>query len=184
MTRGGRRDAEVWDRYHDRPGELRAIASRLRAGVEGTNAFPVVPEEDEDEVPEGRLLYRLHRSRERNRNLIARKKARARASGALTCEVCGFDFESAYGPLGRDFIECHHVRPLSDSGTTRTKLTDLALLCANCHRMAHRGQPWPSLPDLSELVHQQARRTLVPGVVKRAGVMSWPGVGGRLPADA
>ena len=56
MTRGGRRDAEVWDRYHDRPGELAVIAQALREGATDLNSFPAMPEEDEDEVTEGRLL--------------------------------------------------------------------------------------------------------------------------------
>jgi hypothetical protein len=34
-----------------------------------------MPEDDEDEVPQGGLLYRQHRSRERNRPPVARKKA-------------------------------------------------------------------------------------------------------------
>lgn len=84
--------------------------------------------------------------------LIGRKKAAARAAGSLGREVCGFDFEVAYGSLGHDFIECHHLRPLSDSGPTKTHLGDLALLCSNCHRMAHRGRPWPSLGQLKSLV--------------------------------
>jgi 5-methylcytosine-specific restriction protein A len=153
MTRGGRRDAEVWDLFSKRRAELAAITSRLRGGVISSDeAFPVTPEDDEDEVAEGRLLFRQHRSRERNRALVERKKSAARAVGRVACEVCGFDFEVTYGVLGHDFIECHHVRPLSDSGATMTKLADLVLLCANCHRMAHRGRPWPSLEDLRSLV--------------------------------
>lgn len=154
MTRGGRRDREVWDRLHDRPRELASIAQALREGAFDDQAFPVVPEEDEDEVAEGRLLYRRHRARERNRALVARKKAEARSRGELACEVCGFDFGKIYGPLGKDFIECHHKRPLSVSGSTTTRLTDLALLCSNCHRMAHRGGPWPSLAELTVLVKE------------------------------
>ncbi|MET9496757.1 HNH endonuclease [Streptomyces sp. NPDC006552] len=32
------------------------------------------------------------------------------------------------------YIECHHVVPLHEAGEGRTKLSDLALTCANCHR--------------------------------------------------
>ncbi|MFC5863815.1 HNH endonuclease [Acidicapsa dinghuensis] len=35
-------------------------------------------------------------------------------------------------------FEVHHVIPISEIGMTRTKLKDLALLCANCHRYVHR----------------------------------------------
>jgi len=154
MSRGGRRDAEVWDRFRANPTELLRIATTLRQGSERPDGFPALPENDEDEVTEGRLLYRSHRSRERNRALVAKRKDQAKAAGALSCEVCTFNFESRYGELGRDFIECHHIRPLSESGMTKTKLSDLALLCSNCHRMAHRGDPWPSVDGLKSLVSE------------------------------
>ena len=157
MTRGGKRDGEVWDTFSQRPDELSRIAVQLRSGASaGADMFPAVPEDGEDEVAEGRLLFRQHRSRERNRTLIGRKKAAARAAGSLAREVCGFDFAVAYGALGQDFIECHHLRPLSNSGPTQTRLADLALLCANCHRMAHRGRPWPSLDRLKSLLRNPA----------------------------
>ncbi|RZK29449.1 MAG: HNH endonuclease, partial [Hymenobacter sp.] len=63
----------------------------------------------------------------------------AAAAGSMACEVCGFDFEAAYGELGAGYIEVHHTKPVHTLAPgTKTKLADLALLCANCHRMAHR----------------------------------------------
>jgi 5-methylcytosine-specific restriction protein A len=113
MTRGGRRDAEVWDRYRQDGIALKALAGRIRAGATEVATFPVVPEEGEDEVEEGRLVYREHRVRERDPNLIRRKKAAART---LDCEICGFNFGAAYGELGEGFIEAHHAVPLSKTG--------------------------------------------------------------------
>jgi 5-methylcytosine-specific restriction protein A len=153
MTRGGRRDAEVWQRFGERPDELQAVAAAIRQGVEVAHPFPLSPEEDEDGIDEGRLLYRRHRSRERNPTLVRRRKQQAMLrDGFLACEVCGFDFEERYGDVGRDFIECHHLRPLADSGVTRTRLADLALLCSNCHRMAHRMRPWPTIGEMRHLL--------------------------------
>jgi 5-methylcytosine-specific restriction enzyme A len=121
----------------------------LRTGAATPGLLPAVPVEDEDGVEEGRLLFRAHRSRERDRGLVARKKQAAMsAHGTLGCEVCGFDFASTYGELGKGFAEVHHAVPLSQSGLTKTRLADLVVLCSNCHRMAHRGQPWPSVEDL------------------------------------
>lgn len=154
MTRGSRRDHEVWDHFVDNRDELHEIAERLRAGADaGPDFFPVEPVDDEDGVMEGRLLFRQHRARERNRRLVERKKQQVLASvGALACEVCGFDFRITYGERGDGFIECHHIRPLAESGLTQTRQADLALLCANCHRMVHRYQPWPSMSELRELL--------------------------------
>ena len=55
---------------------------------------------------------------------MAKKKALAAASeNGLACEVCGFHFGHCYGKLGEGFIECHHLRPLADTGPTRTRPT-------------------------------------------------------------
>jgi 5-methylcytosine-specific restriction protein A len=44
-----------------------------------------------------------------------------------------------YGELGEGFAECHHRTPLGElTGKTRTRLADLAIVCANCHRILHR----------------------------------------------
>lgn len=102
---------------------------------------------------EGRVLLRLHRSRERSRRLVSRKKRIVLAQdGRLACEVCEFDFAEVYGPLGEGFAECHHTLPLSHpTGARRTQLDDLAVVCANCHRMLHR-RPWHTIAELRELL--------------------------------
>jgi 5-methylcytosine-specific restriction protein A len=53
------------------------------------------------------------------------------------------------------------VTPLHVSGPTDTRLQDLATLCANCHRMIHRGSDWLRSIDLRGLVH--ARRAELAG---------------------
>jgi hypothetical protein len=56
------------------------------------------------------------------------------------CQVCHFSFEEVYGERGAGYIEVHHLKPLSShrkAGETRIE-TDVAVLCANCHRMIHR----------------------------------------------
>ena len=95
-----------------------------------------------------------HQRRERNRKLVEKRKAQAlKQHGRLRCEACEFDFEAQYGERGRGFIECHHTRPLH---TLRlgdvTRLQDLALLCANCHRMVHATREWLSLDEIRALV--------------------------------
>ncbi|WP_350019433.1 EVE domain-containing protein [Priestia flexa] len=58
----------------------------------------------------------------------------------VNCYVCGFNFEKVYGEHGRDFIEIHHIKPLSSlkEAVAINPKTDLVPLCANCHRMIHR----------------------------------------------
>lgn len=105
-------------------------------------------------VREGRLQLVQHFQRERNREIIKAKKRQVlRTTGCLTCEVCGFDFERMYGRLGRGFCEVHHKVPLAEVDTeVTTNLEDLAILCANCHRMVHRTNPFKSIEELKQLI--------------------------------
>ena len=56
------------------------------------------------------------------------------------CKACGFDFEKVYGVLGKEYIEVHHLFPISQTeGCHEVDPTkDLVPLCANCHAMIHR----------------------------------------------
>ncbi|WP_370157507.1 HNH endonuclease [Bradyrhizobium ottawaense] len=64
-----------------------------------------------------------------------------------------FNFSAKYGERGHGFIECHHARPVSNlQPGEKTKLDDLILLCANCHRMVHSRRPWLSLEELRQII--------------------------------
>ncbi|MCK9181873.1 MAG: HNH endonuclease [Fibrobacteraceae bacterium] len=112
----------------------------------------------DDIFPEGKILFEKHKSRERNKKLIERKKAifKKQHNGKLFCEVCGMCFEDIYGDYGKNFIEAHHIIPVSsmtDESTTR--LDDLVLLCSNCHRMIHHRRPWLKKNELKNLIRQK-----------------------------
>lgn len=55
---------------------------------------------------------------------------------SLDCTVCGFDFERVYGKAGHGYIEVHRSSPSPE--VSRVKSDDV-MVCANCHRMLHRG---------------------------------------------
>ena len=105
---------------------------------------------------EGEVSYRLHKHRERDPRLAKRKKAKAlKELGKLACEVCDFDFMQKYGALGEGFIECHHKTPLAElDASTETSLDDLALVCANCHRMLHRSAEGLSVDELKKRIQE------------------------------
>ena len=102
---------------------------------------------DELTFKEGKLLYAMHRRRERNATLAAAKKDRARRNNVYYCEVCSFDFLRAADGLGEACCEVHHRSPLAFGRERETRLADLALLCSNCHRMIHRTDPMMSPRD-------------------------------------
>ncbi len=88
---------------------------------------------------EGRRRLVLHLQRERNQTVVRNKKKQA---ASLDCEVCGFSFRRAYGSAASDYCEVHHLLPLSDvEHSTQTRIEDLAILCANCHRVVHLHNP-------------------------------------------
>ncbi|MBL1352946.1 MAG: HNH endonuclease [Zetaproteobacteria bacterium] len=109
--------------------------------------------------PEGKLKEKLHKQRERNLRLIRIVKQEAlKKYGELECQCCGFDFEFNYGEIGREFIEAHHTKPISelpefrlDENGEETKKEDIALVCSNCHRMLHRKRPWLEMNQLKKL---------------------------------
>jgi len=150
LSRGGKLEEAIWNEFASDRERLQQLAVAIADGYSSVSNDIQLEDEDESEFPEGRVLYRLHRQRERNTNLVKKKKATAES---LSCEVCGFDFLATYGEIGRGYIECHHTLPISDySSGQKTKLQDLVLVCANCHRMLHRRRPWLSISELAGLV--------------------------------
>jgi hypothetical protein len=101
-----------------------------------------------------------------------------------TCMVsaCGFNFAAVYGRRGAEFIEVHHLKPLSwtENGELRktNPKTDMAVVCSNCHRMIHR---YPdrvlSLDEVSSLIEKRCRvlsRKSKWGL-PRASMVKWKG---------
>lgn len=117
----------------------------------------VFDDRDAQGYSEGAQYYRQHLVRERSAALVDNAKRRFRRSNDnhLFCEACGFDFLIQYGELGDGYIECHHAIPVHTLETgAMTKVEDTVLLCANCHRMAHRSKKWLSLGDLRDILNK------------------------------
>jgi hypothetical protein len=114
--------------------------------------FPAYPASVTQTFTEGLPKLQVHFQRERNQVLVSLAKSRFKEMhGRLFCEVCGFDFSEQYGALGEDFIEAHHRVPLSQSDdVVKNSVDDLAMVCANCHRMLHSKKPWLSVEKLKE----------------------------------
>jgi 5-methylcytosine-specific restriction protein A len=139
-------DREVFEEFSSDLKRLRQISQEIKQTVDNPKLSKEVSEIENDEtretdsVKEGQVLYKLHKVRERDRKIIeAKKKKVLKEKGELKCEACDFNFEKTYGDLGKGYIECNHLIPLSNFQVSKeTKLDDLALLCSNCHRMIHK----------------------------------------------
>lgn len=156
LSQGAKGDVEIWQEFANEPERCRETAAALLKGLTD-EAFTNVPEyldEELTEAPEGRLLTRTHLNRERSRKLVKAKREQVwKQTGKLQCEVCQFDFVKTYGEHGTGFIECHHTKPLSTlPASSKTHIDDLSLVCANCHRMLHRGKAWPDIEGLRKMI--------------------------------
>ncbi|MXO66230.1 hypothetical protein [Altericroceibacterium endophyticum] len=91
---------------------------------------------------EGSVYRAKHLKRERNRQLVTEfKEAFLRKHGSFHCEKCSRDWIEEYGEsVAVACFEAHHqatqVAEMEDGH--QSKLEDLQLLCANCHRAVHR----------------------------------------------
>jgi 5-methylcytosine-specific restriction protein A len=141
---------EIWRKYNRNLKKVRSIVGKLIVAIQANDLDTIMDIElkfNLDPIPakEYKRLKTQHNLIEtvRNRKIVQDKKADFYSKhGKLYCEICEFDFKQTYGVLGTYFIECHHLTPLYKlkKGEVRiTKLDDLALLCANCHRMIHKN---------------------------------------------
>jgi 5-methylcytosine-specific restriction protein A len=151
-------DEAVFKEYFQNLKELKDVAEGIKkitlSSDYSINVSSIESDDVEENVREGKVLYKMHKVRERDRKIITKKKAKVLSEkGKLECECCGFDFEKTYGAFGRGFIECHHIVPLNKFNDSKeTKLEDLALVCSNCHRMLHNRISEVTVSDLRQLL--------------------------------
>lgn len=152
-----RRDHDVWAKLGNDPERTRCMASDIRVAIDSVG--PLVPAADvEADFVEGRLLTLLHHRRERDPRIRRRLLETRRRSGILRCDMCNSTAALRRTELEDAIFEVHHILPLSSLGqhVTRTRLGDVVLLCANCHRVLHRAitasKRWIGLEEARGLV--------------------------------
>ena len=151
-------DKEVFEEFNSDIKRLNQLANDIRQisnNPELSNEVSKIENDESiemDSVKEGQVLYKFHKVRERSRKIIdAKKKKVLKDKGELKCEACSFDFEKMYGAMGKGFIECHHLTPLSSIQVNKeTRLEDLALLCSNCHKMIHKDLSVSSIQEFKQ----------------------------------
>jgi 5-methylcytosine-specific restriction protein A len=158
LSRGGRLEETIWSEFAENRERLEQTARAIKTG--STEIKPADPDvgivqTEDEEFAEGRILTTLHKRRERNPHVVVKKKAAVmKIHGRLECEVCRFDFAVKYGQLGIGFAECHHIVPVSElSAGQKTKVKDLAIVCANCHRIIHRSRPMLTIHEIHNQVN-------------------------------
>ena len=105
------------------------------------------------------------------RSSIAR--AKCIEAHSCTCKICSFNFEQAYGSLGKDFIHVHHITPIHSIGKSYkiNYANDLIPVCPNCHAMLHRkidGKCY-SVSELTELLKSMGITRQSNGTAQKRG---------------
>lgn len=160
LTSYSKLDKETFEEFYGNNTDLKRIANLILSTLDDNETVKKLYEIEEEtdefvkEGFEGEVIYKLHKTRERDKKLTESKKAKVlKATGKLECEVCAFDFYQTYGELGKGFIECHHTMQLSTYETKqKTNIEDLALVCSNCHRMLHRNINDMSIENLKKII--------------------------------
>lgn len=153
LTRRNKDEEVVWNLYAGRVDYLDGLVEKIKAVLEYDLSETGVGEDDEPEIedcPEGRILTRLHRFRERNRKLVDEfKKQYRKRHGKLECAGCDLDFAKKYGQIADRLIDVHHTKPVHTlNAGDKTSAKDLVLLCVSCHRAVHAQKQWLSISEL------------------------------------
>jgi 5-methylcytosine-specific restriction protein A len=131
--------------------ELSAIATAIPREL-ATEPRPEEVEADEVFI-EGQVITASHRRRDAR---LRRKLLDKCSDSKLVCEVCDFSSPTLPRALRESFFEAHHVVPLATiAGQVNTRLGDMVLLCAGCHRFIHKlissHKRWVSVAEAREI---------------------------------
>jgi predicted HNH restriction endonuclease len=112
--------------------------------------------EDDTSYAEGKIVTRTVRQRQRSRLLVQDAKLQFKSKfGHLHCQICGFDFLATYGI---EYIEAHHTQPMASIEEEQmTSVSELGMVCANCHRMIHQRTPPYSLEEVKSMIQANQR---------------------------
>ena len=105
LSRGGKLEEEIWREFASNREELHSLAEAIAAGYSTVGNDVQLDDEEENQFPEGRVLYRLHRQRERNANLVSPRMnylSNCEASKILVAGVCC-----------RAHLKCKDMQPVS-----------------------------------------------------------------------
>jgi 5-methylcytosine-specific restriction protein A len=147
-------DRAIWAEFADKRDEVRRLRELIKTGI---MVYEALGEDggDEFQFPEGRMVTEAHNRRERNPRLRRKLIENRRCAGPLKCELCEcIETDVAFSDA---IFEAHHLIPLSEGGERTTRIKDLALLCANCHRRLHcaitEHSRWLTIPEARELIY-------------------------------
>ena len=129
--------AVLWNAVADRTGDARARPSSEISTPDARAFLKALAAEvrSQTDVPE--VEGQIERRSCRRRSNALRRRALEQANGL--CAGCDLDLRALFGERGDRGLEVHHKVPLSKlkNAEQETRLKDLLVLCATCHRLIH-----------------------------------------------
>lgn len=149
-------DRAVWDELGAAHYRVKELAALIKAGINTLNEVRE-SEPDYEVFAEGRVVTETHLRRERDPKLRSRLIERRKKKGGLICDLCERVPGEVPANLAESIYEAHHVIPLAVGDERSTKLSDMALLCACCHRLVHKviasNGRWLSLTEARKIIY-------------------------------
>jgi 5-methylcytosine-specific restriction protein A len=107
----------------------------------------------EQEYHEGNLKETFSIRYERDPNA---RKACLKHYG-YSCQICGFDFEKVYGPVGKGIINVHHIVPISEIKKEYKidPVKDLIPICPNCHALIHSRREMFTIEEIKSFLRNE-----------------------------
>lgn len=133
---------------------LKAVPTRFKIDL-STIQNDAEVDNDTQLIKDGKVTYYFGKKYERD---VRNRKLAIEIHG-VNCSICGFNFKEVYGEHGENFIEVHHIKPLSmsDGEMEINPREDLIPICSNCHRMMHRQRDKILSPnELRNMVKERA----------------------------
>jgi 5-methylcytosine-specific restriction enzyme A len=137
LTNVSQMDKRIWEEFGNAPDRIAEVSASIVEALK-LRPHPSLVLSSEEEFAEGRLLTSLHIQRERSPKLRAKLLAVRFNRGLLSCDICNCTSVDMPKGLEDAIFEVHHTIGLSVAGPRITRLSDVALLCACCHRLLHR----------------------------------------------
>lgn len=131
---------------HIRDDVASLLEAEWRAFLGADNIFPdEIPDQDSEALFEGAKVRVFVNAFERN----SEARRRCIEHYGRTCQVCGMDFASRYGPQFSGLIHVHHEKPLASIGEDYLvdPIADLKPVCPSCHAALHYKRPQPFTVD-------------------------------------
>jgi len=151
MRAGAKNDLEVWKEFHAHRDTLKNKADEIKKSVliKGEGSVPSFLSIQKSDAT---FLFRLHLNKEKD-PLILYNKLRSNDPDSKSCEICQFNFVQSYGQLGKDLLEIHFSKEITEEFMARpSQLEDFIIVCSNCHRMLDKHFGMLDAQDLKNIL--------------------------------